>query len=91
MAMSKKLNPKKIPKTQADVDKAWNDGWDVGFRQAITALLWIVLNKHGAEPDDIFQLSREITDLNDSIGKGYVKWKDIEKTMKEEFDLEVVK
>lgn len=38
--MAKKLNPKKIPKSQADVDKAYGEGFYNGLRDALDIMVY---------------------------------------------------
>ena len=88
--MSKRTNPKKIPKTQADVDRAEKKGQLFGMEFMATMTLWILLDKHGAPDEDVQQLNEEIRYLCDSIDKGYVSYPEIRRAMKEEHGTEVV-
>ena len=88
--MSKRTNPKKIPRTQADVDRAQEQGRLDGREFMATLTLWILLDRHDAPDEDVQVLNEEIKYLMDSITKGYVSYPDIRRAMKEEHDTEVV-
>lgn len=87
--MNKKTNPKKIPKTQADVDRAEEKGRIFGMEFAVHLVLWILLDKHDAPDEDVQVLNEEVKYLCDSINRGYVSYADIRRALKEEHDTEV--
>lgn len=83
--MSRKSpNPRKIPRTQADVDRAEEQGRITGMEFMATVTLWVLLDKHNAPDDEIQTFAEEIKYLLDSIAKGYVSYPDIVRAMKEE-------
>ena len=88
--MAGKQNPRRIPRTQADVDKAADMGRLEGVEFAITSLLWILVDKHDAPAEDIKTVHDEIEYLWDSIVKGYVSFQDIKKHLKDEYDWEFI-
>lgn len=85
----KKTNPTKIPRTQADVERAEKKGQLFGMEFMANLTLWVLLDKHGAPDDDVRELNREIRYLCDSIDKGYVSYSDIRRALQEEHGLEV--
>lgn len=88
--MSRKSpNPRKIPRTQADVDRAEEQGRITGMEFMATVTLWVLLDKHNAPDDEIQVFNEEIKYLMDSIAKGYVSYPDIVRTMKEEHNTTV--
>lgn len=88
--MSKKSpNPNKIPRTQADVDRAEEQGRITGMEFMATVTLWVLLDKHSAPDDEIQVFNEEIKYLMDSIAKGYVSFPDIVRALKEEHDTTV--
>lgn len=87
--MSRGTNPNKIPRTQADVDRAYKRGVDDGLNQGIEMILWVLIDKHDAPMDDIQQLAEELEYVADSIGRGYTTFSMIRKTLKDEYDVEV--
>ena len=87
--MSGKTNPRRIPRTQADVDRAEEKGRLFGMEFMTNLTLWILLDKHDAPDEDVLQLRDEILYLCDSIEKGYVSYPDIRRALLEEHDIEV--
>lgn len=87
--MSKQTNPKKIPRTQADVDRAEEKGRIFGMEFAVTLVLWILLDIHDAPDEDVQVLNEDIKYLMDSISRGYVSYPDIRRAMKEDHNTEV--
>lgn len=88
--MSRKSpNPRKIPRTQADVDRAEQQGTITGMEFMATLTLWVLLDKHNAPDDEIQVFNEEIKYLLDSIAKGYVSYPDIVRAMKEEHNTTV--
>lgn len=83
--MSNKVNPRRKPATQADVDKAYCRGIDT----AIVMMLWNLIDKHGATYDDIATHSKELTELAGHIGSGRIKLKDIESALSVDYDTEI--
>lgn len=88
--MSRKSpNPRKIPRTQADVDRAEEHGRITGMEFMATVTIWVLLDKHNAPDDEIQVFNEEIKYLMDSIAKGYVSYPDIVRAMKEEHNTTV--
>lgn len=83
-------NPRKIPKTQADVDRAEAKGQLFGMEFMAVLTMWILIDKHDAPDEDVQQFNEEIKYLCDSIDKGYVSYPDICRALKAEHNLEVV-
>lgn len=71
--MLKKVNPRKRPATQADVDKAWNDGVMVGVSNSSVIFLTVLMDKFNAGDylidvwDCINKLSEEVKERRVSI------------------------
>lgn len=85
----KKTNPNKIPRTQADVDKAQKAGMLFGTEFAINIVLYVLKDKHGANDEDILKLRDEFMYQVDSISKGYLKYTDVKKVLQTDYDLTV--
>lgn len=85
-----KINPRRIPRTQADVERAFRDGETRGIHFMLTLVLFILLDKHEEVPEeDVKQLSEDVHNYCDSINRGYLSFADIVRTLKEEHGLEV--
>jgi hypothetical protein len=87
--MGNKVNPRKIPKTQADCDRALNEGRIQGCQLMLTTIIWILTEKHDAPAADTKQLSEEIHYLLENIAAGNVSFPLVKKVLKEEYDWEV--
>ena len=82
-----KTNPRRIPRTQADVDKARSEGITEGITEGlnrgIDLLLYVVIDKHDAPMEDIQQLAAELNHAAECVAEGYVTWADIRQMLKE--------
>jgi len=83
----KRTNPKRKPATQADVKKAESEASDQAMRRVIYLMLYVLIDKHSAPFEDIQQLAQEVNYYADSITKGYVSWKDIERVVVGEYQV----
>lgn len=87
MAKQKRVNPARKPLSEAALKDAKMRYTSAGLNVGIELMLWVLIDKHGAPLDDIQQLFNEVVDTADSILKGYVDLHDIEKTLREEYDV----
>ena len=76
-------NPRRIPRTQADVDKAYSNGILEGLNRGIDLMLYVVIDKHDAPMDDVQQLAGELNHAAQCVAEGYVTWADIRQMLKE--------
>ena len=76
-------NPRRIPRTQADVDKAYSNGILEGLNRGIDLMLYVVIDKHDAPMDDVQQLAGELNPAAQCVAEGYVTWADIRQMLKE--------
>lgn len=81
-----KINPRKIPRTQADVEKAYRRGEVDGTRAAMTILLYVLKDKFGSSDEDILQLTEAFRSATESIAGGYVSVADLRRVVKDEYD-----
>lgn len=88
--MGKKTNPRKIPKTQADVDRAYQRGKDEGAKSSIIIMMYAMKDKLGATDDQLTEFFDAITYTVDSINKGYITEKDLQTVIKEDYDMSFV-
>lgn len=84
-----KKNPRNVPRTQADVEKAHQNGMLFGTEFALNIVLYVLKDKHEASDDDIMQLRDEFVYQIDSISKGYLKYTDVKRALQTEYDLTV--
>lgn len=88
--MAKKINPRNIPRSQADVDKAYDRGKTDGAKSSIIIMMYALKDKFGASDDELTDFFNAITYVVDSINKGYITEKDLQTVIKEDYDLEFV-
>ena len=90
---NKKLNPKKIPRTEADCKREYKRGYekgmDDGMKHLMEMIIFNLLDKHNATKDEIHTLTSEVNYLADSIRRGDIKWKDIWAVLNDEFEVKV--
>lgn len=86
--MGTKVNPRRVPRTQKDVDAAFDRGVAEGLNRGIELMLYVLIDKHAAPMDDVQQLARELNHAAECVAEGYVTWSDIRRMLKE-YDVEV--
>ena len=84
----KKVNQRKVPRTQADVDAAWEKGVMDGVHNASAMFMNVLLDKFNGQ-EHIADVWREITKLSEEVKEGRVKVPEIIKMLKEEYDIEL--
>lgn len=87
--MSSKVNPKRVPRTQADVDKAYNKGMLFGVEFAINMVLFVLKDKRNAPDEDLKKFKDEFMYACDSVETGYLKYPDIKHVLSGEYDISV--
>lgn len=81
-----KKNPRTIPKTQADVDKAFDRGVTAGVRNASAIFLTVLCDKfNGGEY--IREVWAEIQKLAEEVAERRVSVTDLEKVLDDEYDI----
>ena len=81
--MAGKVNPRRRPATGADVKAALIEGIDLGCKQAIKMLLYILVDKHNAPPEDVRQLNEELAWLANAINEGRISWSFVDAVLDE--------
>ena len=79
-----KVNPQKQPRSQADVNRAYGKGLQLGLKCADLVWFNVLLDKH-SDAVDMDILWKEVIKLQHEIAKGRVTWPDLAKTLKEEY------
>lgn len=85
--MSKKVNPRRRPATQADVEKAKRQATVEAMKRVLYLILFLLIDKHGAPMEDIQQLAKEVNEEADSVASGEIQWRDIEWVVETEYDV----
>lgn len=83
-----KTNPKKIPRTQADVDRAWEKGVLDGVSNACAIFLTVLADKHGME-DKIPEVWEDIRKLSEEVREKRVTVADLRRTLLDEYGIKV--
>lgn len=86
--MAAKANPRRVPRTQRDVDAAYDAGITEGLNRGIELMLYVLIDKHTAPMEDVQQLARELNHAAECVAEGYITWSDIRQILKE-YDVEV--
>lgn len=86
--MGTKVNPRRVPRTQKDVDAAFDRGVAEGLHRGVELMLYVLIDKHDVPMDDVQQLARELNHAAECVAEGYVTWSDIRRILKE-YDVEV--
>ena len=80
-----KTNPRRIPRTQADVDRAYERGKEEGVNGALVLFLFTMLDKFGAGDDELKQFADAFSYTVDSIERGYITEADLRKVVRDEY------
>lgn len=76
----KKVNPNRIPRTEADVKKAISFSVDCAWAIIMTVLR----DKEGISNEQLRHMWDGVNELSDGVAKGYVSVQDLMKTLEEE-------
>lgn len=87
--MAKKTNPNRIPRTQADVDRAYEKGMDFGRQTAMAIFMLTLLDKEHADLEIMQRVWREVSDISDDVANGIVTVPAIKTVLKKEYDIKI--
>lgn len=82
----KRVNPNRIPVTQADINRAKDVAMTLAMYRVVYLILYILIEKHEAPREDIHQLAREINYYAESIREDRLTWKDVERVVRDEYE-----
>lgn len=83
-----KVNPRKIPRTQADCDRAWERGVLDGVSNATAMFLTVIVDKFDGA-DHVMSVWNEINKLSAEVKERRVSVADLKNTLKEEYQIYV--
>ena len=83
-----KVNPRKIPRSQQDVDRAWDGGVNAGVSNATAIFLMVMSDKFGFG-EKMVELWSEIVKLSEAVMERRVSIADIKHTLLTEYDIQV--
>lgn len=87
--MSKKINPRRVPVSKADIDKAKRTAENEAIRFATSLVITVLRDKFGFGPTRLQRVWTGVEELADSVAKGYVTKADLERTLMEEANIRV--
>lgn len=79
----KKVNPRNRPATEADVNRSFTEGLDLGVNRTVRMMCYVLLEKYGWEPVDVQLFQNEVERLAANITKGSMSWSFLDKVFKE--------
>lgn len=88
MSKSKaRVNPRRVPATMADVNKAKKEASDKGINIALCIMLSALLDKGFIQPEQMRDAWDAINGMSESIVKGYVNVNDLRQVLKDEYGI----
>ncbi len=81
----KKKSPRSIPRTQQDVDRAFERGRCEGINGALVLFLFTMMDKFNAGDDELKQFSDAFNYTLESVERGYITEADLRQVVKEEY------
>lgn len=84
----KTVNPKRRPATQADVDKAYDQGSKDGCGLAMAIFFTVILDKFAGE-DYIEDIWKESEKLSEEIKENRINLRDLVSTLREEYGINI--
>ena len=83
-----KINPRRRPATEADCNRAWEQGVNDGVTEATTIILTVLVDKfNGGEY--IREVWREVQKLSEEVGERRVSTTDLRRVLMDEYEIEV--
>ena len=87
--MARRVNPRRVPRTEADCIKAWNEGADFGITFCLKVFCYVLKDKHDANDADLLQLRDEFEDVLMAYNRKDINMRDIDSVLEDEFHLHV--
>ena len=80
-----RVNPRKIPRSEADVIRARAKGQEDGVRGALTIMLYVLKDKFSYTDEQLQAFADMFNYTVDSMNKGYIKQSDLQMVVREEY------
>ena len=87
--MSGKVNPRRRPATQADVNRAVEQATNDALTASAAIFLTILCDKESADAEIIHRVWEEMQALSQSIIDGYVSVSDLKDTLSNEYGVDI--
>ncbi len=85
--MKNKVNPRRRPATEADVERAKKVAFTEAVNYAMAIFFTVLCDKEQADKEIMQRVWKEVNELSDSVTKGYVSIPDLRRTLNEEYDI----
>lgn len=80
----KKVNPRRRPATQADVERAKKKAMEQSCKYAWAIMFTVLMDKENATPEILQRVWSEVDSLSEEVAEGRVSIADLIYTLKEE-------
>ena len=87
--MSGKVNPRRLPATMADVNRAVERATNDALAASAAIFLTVLCDKESADAEVIQRVWQEMQELSQSIIDGYVSVSDLRDTLRKEYNINV--
>lgn len=88
--MPKKVNPRRRPATQADVERAKNEATASACRVTLVIFFTAMLDKEGIDAEQLQRIWREVEALSESVRDGYVSALDLIRVLRDEYEIDII-
>ncbi len=88
--MTKRINPRRRPATQADVQRAKDTATADACRVTLAIFFTALLDKEGMDAEQLQRIWREVEALSESVRDGYVSAPDLIRVLREEYEIDIV-
>lgn len=88
--MPKKINPRRRPATQADVQRAKDAATADACRVTLAIFFTALLDKEGMDAEQLRRIWHEVEALSESVRDGYVSATDLIRVLREEYEIDIV-
>ena len=90
MAMPKRINPRRRPATQADVQRAKDTATADACRVTLAIFFTALLDKEGMDAEQLQRIWREVEALSESVRDGYVSATDLIRVLRDEYEIDII-
>ena len=90
IVMPKRINPRRRPETQADVQRAKDTATADACRVTLAIFFTALLDKEGMEAEQLQRIWHEVEALSESVRDGYVSAPDLIRVLRDEYEIDIV-
>lgn len=88
--MPKRINPRQIPATMADVQRAKDTATADACRVTLAIFFTALLDKEGMDAEQLQRIWREVEALSESVRDGYVSAPDLIRVLRDEYEIDII-